>query len=113
MRKMNVTKIATWLKYKKAWENLPPEEAKQLQDEYQDLTARHAQNEIARILPEGQTTIHDTPVEVKVRGDYYWLLINNKDIRAWHKGFVKEYGLDCLAWEMAKSYALTWRSVRG
>jgi len=36
---MNIAKVKRWLKYKKAWENLPPEEAKQLQDEYQDLTA--------------------------------------------------------------------------
>lgn len=36
---MNIAKVKRWLKYKRAWETLPPAEAKELQDEYQDLTA--------------------------------------------------------------------------
>lgn len=70
-------------------------------------TARTANKEIRRILPEGQTRINGVKVKVKPRGDYYWLIINNKRINAWHKTFVDEYGLECLAWEMAKTYALT------
>lgn len=31
---MNPKKIVKWLKYKEAWETLPPAEAKELQDEY-------------------------------------------------------------------------------
>lgn len=75
--------------------------------------ARKAQERIQGILPKGKTLINNVKVEVMIKGDYYWLLINDKKVNAWHKGYVDEYGFTCLAWEMAKSYALTWRSVRG
>lgn len=77
-------------------------------------TARYAQEALMyRGFGGRPCTINGVKVEVKVKGDYYWLIINNKKIRAWHKNFKERYGLYCLAWEMAKSFALTWRSVRG
>lgn len=70
-------------------------------------TARTAKKKLLQILPEGETKIKDLPVEVTRKNGYFCLIIDGKDLNSWPESFHETYGEECLAWEMAKTYALT------
>lgn len=70
-------------------------------------TARTAKKKLLQILPHGETEIMGLPVKVTRRNGYYGLILAGKNVKFWPEQFKEAYGEECLAWEMAKTYALT------